>query len=225
MKPFLILPLLIVVFSGCKHGPLVVTKDPGPAQLPQGATLAESSDRTASLVVPNGWRRGGPDSLSAPSLGDMMGSMGGSGSSDLQNGIASSEQAGDAQMAADLEKKGVLIWINDSSKPIPGEERTHFSVKLLKGERKTLEEAVEDAKGDLINEAPPTYVELPIGKVGRLQAKNTKIDGGELNQVLYLIVNGSDVYKIRFATQNGDTVIPQVEDQVMQSLRIKPAKS
>jgi hypothetical protein len=219
MKRFLILPFLIILFSGCKHGPVVVTKDPGPAQLPQGAILAESSDRTVSVVVPNGWRRGGPDSMSAPSLGDMMGSMGGSG-----GGIGSSDQAGEAQTAADLEKKGVLIWINDSSKPIPGEERTHFSIKLLKGEGKSLEEAVEDAKGDLINEAPPTYVELPIGRVGRLQAKNTKIDGGELNQVLYLIVNGNDVYKVRFATQNGDTVIPQVEDQVMQSLRIKPAK-
>lgn len=216
-----------LVIVGCKGGPKSVVKNPGPAAIPDGVTLAESSDRTVSIMVPPGWKRGGPSSNPLGSLSDMgMGSSSSempSGMQDMANSMASQDQAADAEEAAELEKKGILVWVNDSTKPIVGEERTHFSVKLVKDSGASLEQAAQDAKADLIDEGAPTYVELPIGKAARFQTKNIKVDGGELNQILYIIVNGNDKYKIRFATQNGEQAISQIEKPVIDSLRIKPA--
>ncbi|MBC8064423.1 MAG: hypothetical protein H7Y17_06315, partial [Chlorobia bacterium] len=81
-----------------------------------------------------------------------------------------------------------------------------------------------DAKQDILNEGPIQYVELPIGKVARMEAKTTKIDGGELFQIVYVVVNGEHIYNIRFTTQNAPTSVQQIEKEVMDSLRIKPAK-
>lgn len=89
----------------------------------------------------------------------------------------------------------------------------------------SLEDAAKEAKDDLLNEGAIQYVELPIGKAARLEAKNTKIDGGELFQVVYLVVNGEEVYNIRFTTQNSPSGVQQIEKEVMNSLRIKPAKA
>jgi len=221
---FLCLSLVIV---GCKGGPKSVVKYPGPAAIPDGATLAESSDRTVSIMVPPGWNRGGPSSNPLGSLRDMgtdsSTSELPSGTRDLANSMASQDQAAEAEEAAELEKKGILVWVNDSTKPIVGEERTHYSVKLVKDAGASLEQAAQDAKADLIDEGAPTYVELPIGKAARFQTKNIKVDGGELNQILYIIVNGVDIYKVRFATQNGEQAINLIEKPVIDSIRIKPA--
>lgn len=223
MKKAVIASLVFVFALGCKKGPVVVVKDPGPAQLPAGTQLAESSDKAVSIAIASGWKQGGPDSFTAPSLGDMMGSMGGDMQSMTQGSPSAGESAMDAETAADLEKKGILIWVNDSTKPIPGEERTHYRIKRTDNGPMSLEDAAAEAKEGLINEGPIQYVELPIGKAARLEAKNTKIDGGELFQVVYVVVNGEHVYNIRFTTQNGAGVIQGVEKDVINSLRIKPA--
>jgi hypothetical protein len=217
MKIALLASIFLVFAVGCKKGPMAVVKDPGPAQLSAGAVLAESSDKTVSIAIPSGWKRGSESSFSMPSMSDL-----GSGMGSEQSTPSTEESANEAEEAAELEKRGILVWANDSSKPIPGEERTHFSVKKI-DESMSLDEAAEAAKGNLINEGAIQKVELPIGPAARLEAKNTKKDGGELFTILYVVVNGNQVYNIRFTTQNGPTAVQSIEQEVINSLRIKPA--
>lgn len=230
MKRIVIASLLLVFALGCKKGPVVVVKDAGAYTPAQGTTLAESSDRLVSVAVPSGWKRGGPQSMLAPTLAETMGGSGlGEGSGDLNSvgsgggGLSFDDTAGEAQIAADLEKKGILIWVNNSSRPIPGEERTSFRIKRTDDGPMSLEDAAEAAKENLINEGAIQYVELPIGKVARLEAKTTKIDGGERFEIVYLIVNGEHVYNVKFTTQESPTAVQSIEKEVMDSLRIKPA--
>jgi len=224
-RALLFLPILILVSVGCgKSAPPV--KEASPAQLAPGATLANSSDKSVSVMVPSGWKRGSKHSLVGSGLGDMMGQMGEGGGElqDLAQGIQNEEDALDAEEAAELEKEGILIWVNDSSRPIPGEERTHYRIKRSQAGHGSVEDAAEDAKQDLLNEGPIQYVELPIGKAARMEASTTKIDGGQLFQIVYVIVNGKDTYNIRFTTQNDPSSVKNVEKSVIESLRIKPNK-
>jgi hypothetical protein len=133
------------------------------------------------------------------------------------------ETAMDAEEAAALEKKGILIWVNGSSRPIPGEERTHYRIKMKKDGPMSLEDAAADAKQDMYNEGEIQYVDLPIGKAARLEGLTKKIDGGELFVVMYVVVNGEDVYNIKFATQEQPGTVQGIEKDVINSLRIKPA--
>jgi hypothetical protein len=223
MKQALVVFSLVLCLAGCK-GPGPIVKDPGPATIPPGATLAESSDKTVSIMVASGWKRGCKNSMSAPSLGDLAGQLGeNSQLQDLAHGAQNEENAIDATEAAEMEKDGILIWVNDSSRWIPGEERTSYRVKRQQAGHSTLEEAAEDAKQNLLNEGPIQYVELPIGRAARMEANTVKIDGGQLFQIEYVVVNGCDTYSIRFTTQNDPSSVKSVEKAVIESLRIKPA--
>lgn len=219
MNKVLLASLLVVFAVGCKKGPVIVVKDPGPAQVTQGTQIAESSDKSVSIMVAPGWKRGSPNSSSMPSLGGLEGMGEGMGSAPPSN----EETAINAEEAADLEKKGILIWINGSSRPIPGEQRTYYRVKVKKDGPMSLEDAATAAKDDMMNESAPQFIDLPIGKVARLEGLTKKIDGGELYEVIYVVVNGEDVYSVKFGTQEQPTIIQGIEKDVMNSLRIKPA--
>ncbi len=231
MKRTIILALIIGAAFGCKKGPVVVVKDPGPAQPVQGAKIATSSDGSVSIAVMPGWKRGTPDSFLAPTLGESMFGSGDGPSSEYSGvggsgaGTESSDPTAAPPETAELEAKGILLWVNDSSRPIPGEERTSYRVKRKDDGPKSLEDAVEEAKQSMLKEGPVQYVDLPIGKAGRLEAKTTKIDGGELYEIVYIVVNGEHTYNIRFATQNSPTSIQSIEKDAINSLRIKPAKA
>ncbi len=229
MNKFFAASLLIVFALGCKKGPVVVVKEGGPYQAPQGMSIAKSGDGQVAILVPSGWKRGGPSSMVGPSLAETMGAAGGiseaAGNPDAMSGLFADSPAEEAKVAEDLEKKGILIWVNSPSRMIPGEERTSFRIKRTEDGPKSLEEAAEAAKETMLNEGPIQYVELPIGKVARFEAKNTKIDGGELYQIVYLICNGDQVYNVRFVTQESPTTVQQIEKEVMDSLRITPAKA
>ena len=227
MKNIAWLAAFVILATGCKKGPVVVVKDPGPAPAPSGGQIAKSSDGSVSIAVISGWKRGTPDSIVAPTLGESMSGMGEGLSGDF-SGMASggdSDDSDDAEAFAELEKKGIMIWVNDSSRPIPGEERTSYRVKRTDDGPMSVEDAAENAKQDLLNEGAIQYVELPIGKAARMEAKTTKIDGGELYQVVYVLVNGEHVYNIKFTTQNAPTSIQSIEKEVINSLRITPAKA
>lgn len=222
MKKVLFASLLLVFAMGCKKSPVVVVKDAGPAQVPQGTQIAESSDKSVSIMVASGWKRGGPNSMSMPSLGGLgeMGEGMGSGAP-----IVPEDTALDAQEAAELEKKNILIWVNGSSRPIPGEQRTYYRVKMKKDGPMSVEDAAKEAALDMLNEGAPQFVELPIGKAARLEGLTKKIDGGELFEIVYVVVNGEEVYNIKFGTQESPSAVQTIEKDVINTLRIKPAKA
>jgi len=213
---------MLCVALGCKHGPTLVTKDPGPAQMPADWKLAQSSDKTVSLGVASGWRQGAPGSMNVAEMATSgMGTEGMSpeGMSQLDK----MQQESDAQAAADLEKKGIVISCIDSSKPIPGEARTQYRVKREKKGPMSLEDATAAEKGQQIGAGAPTYVELPIGKAGYLHVTDNLKDGGVVTKIIYIVCNGEDVYTISFITENAASTIESIADPVIQTLRIKPA--
>lgn len=222
VKRIAFITLVSIVVFGCNKGPVPIVKDPGPAQLPPGWTLAESSDKTVSMGIASGWRRGGAKSSNMMELGTS--GMGTEGMpQNFADQINKEQQADDAAVAAELEKKGIIISCIDSSRPIPGEERTRYNVKREKKGPMKLEDAAEEAKGDLIGEGKPTPVDLPIGKAIRYDATEERKDGGVVTKIVYIVCNGEDVYTISFVTESNASVIQQIAEPVIQTLRIKPA--
>ncbi|MBN9501720.1 MAG: hypothetical protein BGO01_15385 [Armatimonadetes bacterium 55-13] len=222
MKKVFALSIISLVVVACSKGPVPTVKSAAPAQLGQGWDLAESSDKTVSLGIAPGWKRGGANSMNMMEFATSgMGTEGMTQEALAQ--LEQEQQKNDAEVAAELEKKGIVISCIDSSKPIPGEERTRYTVKREKKGPMTLEAAAEAAKEDLIDEKGPTMVDLPIGKAARFDSKSTLRDGGVVTKVVYILCNGDDVYTVSFITENDANSILQVVDPVIQTLRIKPA--
>lgn len=229
MNKLAIVSLLMIFALGCKKGASVAVKDPGPYQAQAGEQIAESGDKNVSILVPGGWKRGGPMS-STTSMSETLGGLGegttgelGENMQNMAQGMAKDEAAMDATEASELEAKGILIWVNDGSRPIPGETRTHYSVKKTSG-ASSLEDAATAARDDITGESAPQMVEIPIGKAARFESKVTNRDGGEVFTIMYVVVNGEDAYQIKFVTQNMPSAVQSIEKQVIDSLRITPAK-
>lgn len=221
-KIFWAVAVFSVVF-GCKKGPVVVTKDPGAAPLQQGWQLAESSDKTVSMGIAPGWRRGGAGSMNMMEFATS--GMGNEGSSEAFNQqIEAEQQKNDAEVAAELEKKGIVISCIDGSKPIPGEARTQYTVKREKIGPMSMEDAAQAVKGNLTNEGDPKFVEIPIGKAAYFHITNTMKDGGVVTKIVYVVCNGEDVYTVSFVTENAASTVDSIAEPVIQTLRIKPAK-
>lgn len=222
MKRIALISFVSFVVLACNKGPVPVVKDPGPAQLPQGWTLFESSDKTVSMGIAPGWRKGGAKSSNMTEIATS--GMGTEGMpQNFVDQMSQTQQADDAQVMADLEKQGIIISCIDSSRPIVGEERTRYNVKREKKGPMKLEDAAEEAKGNLIGEGQPQPVELPIGKAIRYDSTEERKDGGVVSRITYIVCNGEDVYTISFVTESAASVIQQVAEPVIQTLRIKPA--
>ena len=224
MKKIFLISAILWVAVGCKHGPVLVTKNPGPVQYPAGWQVAESSDKQVSMGIAPGWRRGAPGAMNMIDIGTS-----GMGTEDMSsegvNRLEKMQQEEDAKAAAELEKKGIIISCIDSSKPIPGEARTQYKVKREKKGPMSLEDATAAAKEGEYGASAPTYVEMPIGKVGCLHITNNLKDGGVVTKIIYVVCNGEDIYTIYFITENAPSTIESIADPVMQSLRITPAKA
>lgn len=226
MKKIILISTILCVIAGCKKGPVAVVKDPGPAQLPAGWQLAESSDKTVSMAIAPGWRRGGAGSMNVMDMATSgMGVEGTAQDNGFSQQMEKEQQANDAEVAAELEKKGIVISCIDGSRPIPGEARNQYMVKREKKGPMSLEDAAKDEKEHLVNEGEPKYIDLPIGKAAYFHAVEEMKDGGTVTKIAYVICNGEDVYTITFVTEAQASIIEQIAEPVIATLRIKPAKS
>jgi hypothetical protein len=142
-------------------------------------------------------------------------------SADFQNSANEAE----IKQLEDLAKKGVLIHvIAEGAKPIPGEARTRFYVKkTTEGGPMSLVDAAEKERGQYAFKPKYDTIQLPIGEAIRCKQSNGLRDGGTLHQISYVVVDGNDMYSLRFVTQEAAQTIESIAEQVAQSWRIKPS--
>lgn len=221
--------------TGCKRAPeLHVTAAP-PAVLEGGWLSASSPDGSVTLGIPPGWKAG--VDTSAGSLSDMMSNIGGSNTDsqpisdpalnsqlqDMAQKMEQKDKEAEQKALAKLAEKGIVINAINGSKPIPGEERTHFYVKVFhSGGPISKEDAIDIEKNHFAFPPKPTNVQLPIGAALRFAADDSLRDGMTLHQISYVVVDGSDFYTLRFITEEDATAIQQIAEAVANTFRIKP---
>lgn len=213
--PCLLLSLLII---GCKHGPaLHVTQAPDGVP-PSGWTKLANADKGISVYAPGGWAIGAGTGMDLPTMSD-FGDSGGSGMSAAMDKMAADQAKADEEAAKKLESKGIYLSVmNKSVKPIPGEERTRFTVtRVDKGGNASMDDVKDLVKKHGGN---PVSVTLPIGPAFRGSGSETMRDGGVVTRICYGVADGSDVYLLEFITEEQPQAIEMIEKDVAASLRI-----
>jgi hypothetical protein len=124
-----------------------------------------------------------------------------------------------------LEEKGVLVnVISMGNKPIIGEARTRYYVLKTAGGATTLEAAADVERTHFAQRPKYETIQLPIGEAIKTSVRDELRDGGIRHQISYVVVDGSDIYSLRFVTQEDPQVINSIAEQVAQTWRIKPQK-
>lgn len=210
-----------------------------PAQLDGGWVLATSRDKTVTIGVPGGWRFGVDTTLTnIPNMPDLSTLPGGGGNGQDQQGDQGfGAQVGQMaqQMQQDsqkqeeaglekLEKKGIILNVMNSAKPIPGEQRTRFYVLRNHGSGSTSLEDAAEAERYHFSAEKPAPVTLPIGPAYKITKDDSLRDGMTLHQISFVVVYDEDTYDIRFETEEDAMTIQNVADQVAKSIRIVPAR-
>lgn len=200
--------------------------------MPAGWTAAESKADGVSVGIPQGWISG-PDKMF-----DMSGMMSDQGM-DPNSAPQIDPNSAIGQMASDLEKdskamaekdmlklreKGILLYIRDTSRLIPGEERTHYSLKKVESGALNLKGAVAEEKKHLTDEGEGTEVKLPIGPAVRFETNNTSRGGDKIHEIVYVLQDGKTSYVLRFVATNNPSVLGSIADEVAKTLRITPGK-
>jgi hypothetical protein len=203
--------------------------------LPSGWTMAKDDTGTVSVGVANGWHEGVDTALGSSGI-DLAQGIAGSESNQsldpsnpagqLANSMAADDAQEQAKAKAELKAKGVVIQIIDSSKPIPGEARTRYYVKVDDHDGnvsldKAVDEEMEFLQG--LGASNPVKVKLPIGPAYMINADRKTIGGDELTRISYVTVDGKKSYHLRFVATNNPTSIQQIAADVAKTLRIKPS--
>ena len=200
--------------------------------LPQGWTKAETDDKELAFAVPSGWRQGAntfggtgnplegliPNDSSAPPLNpDEKKTL-----DDLNNSFSRMAKEDELKNLDDLRKKGILLQAVLMGKPIVGEELTRFYIKK-KSQSSNWTWADTDASEQdcFAAKQKATEVKLPIGLAHRMQATWQLSNGSNYTQISYLIPRDSDLFILRFITEEPAETLTSIESTVAQSVRIK----
>jgi hypothetical protein len=219
----------LALLWGCSKPAVHVTAAPS-STLADGWTLATDPQSGVSVGVAPGWRQG--VDLTTDAMGQASGIANQTSIADpnnpmtqMQNQVNAMNKQEEDQALADLKAKGIVIQVIDGSRPIPGEERTRYYVKVVDhGGNCSLDDAVNDEK-EAISGAVVQNIQLPIGKAAKFTSDTKTIGGDEVTRVSYVVVDGHNAYSLRFISTNNPGIIQRVADQVAQTWRIQPTKS
>lgn len=218
--------LVALSLVGCKSGPKLTLKKES-FTVPQGWMPFENSEQGIHIAAPSNWGIGTSTTSDTPSsaLSDLAGSMGSNGEQASGQIAANAEKEAENEAKAEvkaLEPKGIFVSAMDKNvRFIPGETRTYFNVKKITvGGNAQMDDVVKAINEELINEEPPTYVDLKIGKAARIHAHNVLKDGGETDHIAYGLVNGGDIYIVKFATEQQGYQLDQTASAIIDTLRI-----
>jgi hypothetical protein len=227
--------LLAIALAGCSKPAVHVLKASAP-NLPSGWTKAVDDTGTVSVGVANGWHEGVDTPLAGSGL-DLAQGIAGSASTpttdtenpagQLANQMAADDAKDQQEGKEALKAKGVVIQIIDASKPIPGEARTRYYVKVDKHDGNILLDGALDEEKEFLRgtgAGDPVKVDLPIGPAYRFDADRKTIGGDELTRISYVVVDGKNSYHLRFVSTNNPTSIQSIAKDVADSWRIKPSQ-
>lgn len=224
-------PLVLGVSAlvGCKSAPAIHVST-APSIVPAGWTSVSSRDGSTTLGIAPGWRPGvdkASDSLSDMVAGAVSGSQpaseeGNNPATAMMADMVRRDQEKEKQDLLDMEKRGILINAINSSRPIPGEARTHYYVRRTHRDSNiTWDEAKEIEQAHLALRPKPTEVRLPIGKALKFETRDEMKDGGVVFQTSYVVIEGKDTYALHFITEESKETISSIADQVAQTWRVK----
>jgi|GEM_PF-1523896 len=225
----------LIFLAGCAGPAVHVTNAPA-AKMQGGWNLATDDTGTVSVGVAPGWHEGVDTALSGSGI-DLAQGIAGSQSGQsldpdspggqLANQMSAQDQQDQAAAKEALKEKGVVIQIIDSSKPIPGEARTRYYVKVDKHDANvSLNKAVDEEMDFMHGFGPndPVKVDLPIGPAYRVDADRKTIGGDQLTHISYVAVDGKNSYHLRFVATNNPSSIQNIAKDVAETWRIKPSK-
>jgi hypothetical protein len=217
------LVLIGLSVAGCK-GPSSHVKDMAPALLAPGWAKVDSLDQAVSIASAPQWGKGMSDQTNTQ---DFVAQMGGEIPA---SALAQVQKKNDEQYATDIaeqeKKTGMIISVVDmGSRQTFGEQRTRYTVfRKEKGAGVTLDQAAKDAKDDIMGEGEPQKVNVSIGPAIRYDSSVVQRDGGTVTRIMYVLVDGPNMYEVMFTTESAATTISTIAEPVMQTLRIKPSK-
>lgn len=228
------LSVTLLALAACAK-PAVHVIDAPAATLPSGWTVAKDDTGAISVGVASGWHEGVDTTLGGSGI-DMAQGIAGSQSNQsldpsnpagqLANPMAADDAEEQAKAKAELKAKGVVIQIIDGSKPIPGEARTRYYVKVDNHDGNvSLDKAVDEEMDFLqgLGASNPVKLALPIGPAYMINADRKTMGGDQLTRISYVVVDGKKSYHLRFVATNNPTSIQQIAADVAKSLRIKPS--
>ncbi len=231
MRTFICATFLLCTL-GC-GGPAIQAKQVA-FSLPTGWTKGASDDGSIELAIPAGWRQGVDRMMESPMLGAGSGlpDSGVPQTSDteaakaiegLSNSMTQMSNEAEQEELERLKKKGIIVnVITQGAKPVIGEARTRFYVqKYSQGGNWNWDAAHDNEREKYLHKPVAKEVDLPVGKVHRMEETKTLVDGGVFNIISYLFINGKDLYALRFVTQEQASVIQSIEKEVANSVRIK----
>ena len=222
-----------MVSIGCKPGPTEHVKLV-PLTLPTGWVVIEDKGQGISVAIPPSWKAG---TGTASDLSSMMNngvdpSTAGqvdpnSALGQIQGSMEGSAKLDEAKEAARLAAKGIYLSATDGSRGTIGETRTSLDLKKVAHDGSySMEDAVADEKDSLrgLGAGDPKPIKLPIGNAVKFNAEATTRGGDKVNHIHYVVVDGKNVYVLRFRSTNNPQAIQSVADDVVNTLRIVPGK-
>lgn len=219
MKHGLLLLALVSLGLGCSK-PAIHLTAVGDGGLPGGWDQMKSDTFPVSVGVAPGWKIGPAGAFNSLVSGSTDTPSNDAGQQILDSMKKAAEEDAKAQMKS-LEKKGILLICNDGSRPLPGEVSTEY---FLKHETRPgnldLEEAAGIIKSDLLGASAPETLDTPLGKAAKISCEITTIAGDKVHKIVYVFVDGRELYTLRFAC-TGDDKIKDIAEPVMKTLRIQ----
>jgi hypothetical protein len=208
MKALLTGVVLALLIAGCqpvKPTYLVSAAEPTP---PAGWVKFERDG--FSFYAPGDWRE--PNALE--------GFDGSNDPSTIQNLSNPAVGAGLAPAKDSATAGASLTLINPSYRPIPGETGTQILIKKETegGNASLAGEAGESAAA--IPRSNHSDVTLPCGPAVEITSSVKTKTGDSSHQIMYVMVNGKDVYRIHLLTANDVSVIKDIARPIADTFRV-----
>jgi hypothetical protein len=206
--------LLVAVSSigGCNKGPVTTLKQAPPPQLAPNWKSYDSG-HGISMAAPESWGLTKPGALSGMSFGG-----------DLQSGlsVATQEPALSPEVKEEQVKKGILLRLYDRShRPIPGELIPNVRVKKESTGGMTIDKAADQERKKASPDSDER-VELPVGPAHVFRKATTNIAGDVEHSITYIIVDGTNLYRIIFEATGNDQTIKSVAGPMLETFRVQP---
>lgn len=225
MKILVCFPLLaLLIATGCGKPASHLTQAP-PAALPQDWNVATNEKFGLTLGIAPGWREGQASMAAQMGLGGdtTPDPYGDPNAQALKDSLAKANQSNAVKEREQLEKDGILMLISDGSRTLPGEEPNQYVIQhvSLPGEM-DIENGAKVAREELEFAHNPEFIDTPMGKAARFILNYSNKSGDKIHKVMYVFVDGKEMYELKLSNTGQDNRIKAIADQVAQSFRIKP---
>lgn len=211
MKWLLWIPLLtLAALVGCGKREVTKLKAAPDPQVPAGWSVHRVDAANFGLAAPDNWQVPRDPGMDVNTLQNLSNPA-------VSYGLAPGKESTTAE--------AVLFLADKNVRPIPGEPMTSISVtrRLESGGANVTDEA-DDVAREYTKIHERNSIELPVGKAVEIKAVTGTRGGDTIRHIDYVLVNGEEVFVIRFVTTQSASTLTDVARPVMETFRVfKPA--